>query len=649
MFTTTISAGTACGAHSSRLLSGVAGAVFALATLLALQLALIAPGAAAAAGTERVSVRSSGAQGTDNSYTSSISGNGRYVAFVSTAPNLVSGDTNGVKDVFVHDRDSGDTYRVSVDSAGGQANAGSDSPSVSYNGRYIAFCSEATNLVAGDTNGKPDVFVHDVLTGVTQRASVSSAETQLWLYSDDARISSSGRFVVFAAATTDVEPHDWANRKSYVVVRDIVAGTTEVIPGTGAADFSNPVISSSGRYIAYAKWEEGAGSGEFGVTRYRHDRVTDATTAFGNYYSYDPENDLTLRYDMAIAGDGMRVAYNGRTSGYTSDPGYLLVADFVSHTHVYGVEGIMPSLSADGRFLAFTSESSGLVSGDTNGQWDIFRRDIAQGTTRRMSVSDSGAQSNGLSAYPSISANGRWITFTSEAGNLVSGDTNAKADAFVRDRGRMATKVSITVPSSPVAYRNPNAITGTLREDASNLSVANRTVSLYRSYDKESWKKVDSDTTDSNGRYSLSHRSSRNVYYRVRFSGSTTYGASRSSIKRVYVKVSLKKPGAPDEADVSDTFRSRGLLLPVHAEGSYPVKIRCYRYKKKADGSYGYVYVKSYSARASDYTSDTGTKYTRYTAYLTLNQTGKWRIRAVHPADSRNAKTYSSYEYFKVE
>ncbi|RWN65759.1 MAG: hypothetical protein EOR99_20160, partial [Mesorhizobium sp.] len=124
---------------------------------------------------QRVSVDSAGGEANAGSFFPSISADGRYVAFDSEASNLVAGDTNGARDVFVFDQQLGTTTRVSVDSAGGDANGHSQSPSISADGRYVAFYSSASNLVAGDTNGATDVFVFDQQLGTTTRVSVDSA------------------------------------------------------------------------------------------------------------------------------------------------------------------------------------------------------------------------------------------------------------------------------------------------------------------------------------------------------------------------------------------------------------------------------------------------------------------------------------------
>jgi hypothetical protein len=157
---------------------------------------------------ERVSVDSSGVQANEGSYSPSISKDGRYVAFQSAANNLVSDDTNGVDDIFVHDRQTGVTRRVSVDSSGVGANARSDSPSLSGNGRYVGFMSDASNLVSNDTNNMLDIFVHDHLTGVTQRVSVDSVDGQANGSSGSPSISEDGQFVAFASGASNLGNED---------------------------------------------------------------------------------------------------------------------------------------------------------------------------------------------------------------------------------------------------------------------------------------------------------------------------------------------------------------------------------------------------------------------------------------------------------
>ena len=240
----------------------------------------------------RVSVDSAGNQANSDSSGASISPDGRFVAFKSYASNLVPGDTNDTDDIFVRDTLTNTTTHVSVDSAGNQANSDSFTPSISADGRFVAFTSNASNLVPGDTNYKDDIFLRDTLTNTTTRVSVDSAGNQ-------------------------------------------------------------------------------------------------GNNASGN-----------------------------------------------------------PSISADGRFVAFTTNAFNLVPGGTNISRDIFVRDTLTNTTTRVSVDSAGNQGNIFSSSPSISADGRFVAFISDASNIVPGDTNNSYDIFVAD-----------------TIRTPNVINGTPAND----------------------------------------------------------------------------------------------------------------------------------------------------------------------------------------
>ena len=202
----------------------------------------------------RVSVSSAGAEANRQSYWPAVSSTGRYVTFASDSWTLVAGDTNNTADVFLRDRLSGTTTRVSRSASGAQSNGLSDSSDVSADGRYVAFRSDATNLVAGDTNANGDIFVRDRTAGTTTRVSVGSAGVQGNSGSGQPSISADGRYVAFESDATNLVAND-TNGVRDVFVRDRVAGTTSRMSLTyaaqGDASSISPAISADGRYVAF--------------------------------------------------------------------------------------------------------------------------------------------------------------------------------------------------------------------------------------------------------------------------------------------------------------------------------------------------------------------------------------------------------------
>jgi Tol biopolymer transport system component len=355
--------------------------------------------------TTRVSVSSTGTQTDEFSWRHSISADGRYVAFASGATNLVSGDTNGTWDVFVHDRVTGETARVSVSSIGTQADGWSSHTSISADGRYVAFASAATNLVAGDTNGVEDIFVHNRVTGETARVSVSSTGAQANGSSGPPSISADGRYVAFVSAATNLVSGD-TNGVEDIFVHDRVTGETARVSvsstGAQANDISNgSSISADGRYVAFASAATNLVAGD--------------TNGVEDIFVYDRETGETARVSVSSTGAQANDSSDGS------------------------------SISADGRYVAFSSLATNLVTGDTNGIRNVFLHDRETGETTRVSVSSAGVQANGHSYSFSTSADGRYVAFESVATNLVPGDNNGMSDVFVRDRvtGQTA-RVSIT-------------------------------------------------------------------------------------------------------------------------------------------------------------------------------------------------------------
>ncbi|HMC07628.1 MAG TPA: hypothetical protein VKG89_09585, partial [Solirubrobacterales bacterium] len=207
---------------------------------------------ARAASTERVSVDDAGNQGNADSSDSAVSDDGRFVAYYSAASNLVPGDTNGVDDIFVRDRLTGTTERVSVDAAGNQGNGDSFGPALSADGRFVSFRSQASNLVPGDTNGASDDFVYDRQTGQIERISVDSAGNEANGDSFETWMSDDGRYVAFLSFASNLVSGD-TNGVSDIFVRDRQAGTTERVSVDSSGTEANgesfyPQISADGRF-----------------------------------------------------------------------------------------------------------------------------------------------------------------------------------------------------------------------------------------------------------------------------------------------------------------------------------------------------------------------------------------------------------------
>jgi Tol biopolymer transport system component len=209
--------------------------------------------------TERMSVGPNGVEGNAWSGYPVLSANGQSVAFRSDASNLVPGDTNGRQDVFVRDRRTGTTERVSLGPNGRQGNADSLRAALSANGRFVAFVSYASNLVPGDTNGERDVFVHDRRTGTTERVSRGRGGVQGNDDSDNPSLSSDGQFVAFYSYASNLVPGD-TNGERDVFVRDRRTGTTARVSlgpnGVQGNDFSGsygaiPALSANGRFVAF--------------------------------------------------------------------------------------------------------------------------------------------------------------------------------------------------------------------------------------------------------------------------------------------------------------------------------------------------------------------------------------------------------------
>jgi Tol biopolymer transport system component len=398
--------------------------------------------------TTRVSVSNDGTEGHGMSRRAVISGDGRYVAFDSVAGDLVTGDTNDTRDVFLHDRWTEKTTRISVASSAGQGNGASEDPRLSANGRYVSFRSYASNLVIGDTNDLQDVFVHDLETGETTRVSVASDGREAWGFAH--AISSDGRYVAFDSASPSLVAGD-TNNAFDIFVRDRQARVTTRVSVTsdgreseyGRASLA-PVISADGRHVAFHS--NGLHPTRPGVVNpygwnvMVHDRGTHQTTRASELvdpaleiYTGSYANGFSVNPD--ISADGRYVTFESTSrylvSGDDDESLEIFIRDRSTNTTtvVDGVAEISPAaaISGNGRMVAFAAYHN-------EGVAQVFVHDREHGDTAIVSLAASGTVGNADSTWPDLSGDGRYVVFVSEATNLVAGDTNGVADVFVRDR-----------------------------------------------------------------------------------------------------------------------------------------------------------------------------------------------------------------------
>jgi hypothetical protein len=351
----------------------------------------------------RVSLSSSGAEGVGDSQAAAMSADGRFVLFSSRSSDLVRGDTNGHWDAFVFDTVTRRTSRVSVSSTGRQGNGDTWAEAISGDGRYVAFSSWASTLVRGDSNGTVDAFVHDRVTGRTSRASISTTDAQGNDASQAAGVSDDGRFVAFESEASNLVPGD-TNGKKDIFIRDRMAGRTSRVSvsstGGQANDWSfTGHLSADGRYVAFGS----AAS----------DLVHRDTNGAWDIFVHDRLTGRTTRSSVSSAGG-------------QADAGAWRM-----------------DLSSDGRFVAFDSESSTLVPGDTNANVDVFVHDETTGETQRVSVSSAGAQLPGRFG-PTISGDGRIVAFLDEV------SLSIPHQAFVHDRATGRTRRLFA--GSPTAF-----------------------------------------------------------------------------------------------------------------------------------------------------------------------------------------------------
>lgn len=407
--------------------------------------------------TELVSVAGTSATGNGYSYDHQISASGAHVVFASYSENLAPGDTNENSDVFLFNLTNGVISIVSKNSGNTSSGDGySDVPDVSADGRYVAFYSTSTNLVTGDTNNAGDIFRRDTVAGTTALVSVNSSGSgpgDNGSYDPD--ITPDGRFIVFETTATNLVANDLNGVFDDIVLRDMTSNVVELITvnasGTGTANSVSydPVISDSGRFVAYESFATNLGpidvNDRYDV--YVRDRQTGtnllcsrnlAGTSGGSEDSHDP----------VISGNGQIVVFysyaTNLVTGDTNGAGDIFAFNTTTHTRqlvsvalgggAANDESSNPSISTDGRYVAFQSYATNLVANDSNGNIsDVFLRDLLTGTTILLSGNCNSLGSGNDGSYaPSISGDGRYITFVSAANDLVGGFYSASVQNVYR-------------------------------------------------------------------------------------------------------------------------------------------------------------------------------------------------------------------------
>ena len=384
---------------------------------------------------ELVSVSTGGEQGDGHSLHPALSGDARFVAFGSISTNLVSGliinPGYGLEHIYVHDRQTGITEPVDIGKDGSEAFGESYGLDISADGRYVAYTSSADNLLDADSDFVSDIFVYDRQTKTTELISVSSNNVKGNDFSEFTSISGDGRFVVFSSNADNLIPSD--NNDYYdVFIRDRLLGTTEIVSNSssgvqGNADSSHGVISSDGNFIVFQSIASNLVNG-----------------------------DTNLKSDIFVL---------NRTTGLLrriSIPNSSAEANGDSRD---------PSVSLNGRFISYTSEATNLVGHDLNGKSDVFIYDTNTGLTQLVSLSSDGTQGNNNSSSASISNDGQFVLFGSHAGNLVDRDFNNSIDVFLHDRSNGATQI-MTVSDDGVRTQSVGLSGSTISADGQFVAFA---------------------------------------------------------------------------------------------------------------------------------------------------------------------------------
>ena len=410
--------------------------------------------------------------GNGDSLPTAISDDGRYALFESSAGNLAPGDTNGLADVFLRDVWSNVTYIVSITTNGFAGTNLSRGSTMTPDGRYVAFTSLATNLVSGDTNGIPDIFVRDMETGVTTLATPGSrgAATYNPIGSESPDLNADGRYLAFYSVATNVVPG--VTNRGEIYLRDLVAGNTVWVSSTahdlyGARAVAfNHLLSADGGYLAYlAVSNYPAVTVTNGGTVLRYG-IASGLTDIVSANAFAPPVNPEEFHDLAMTSDGRFISFVAQNgSGSLSSSIWRWDAQSgVSQLVSSNVNGGLttsalcarPAMDATGRFVAYLSNAGDFVTNSVTGDFQVFLTDVDLGTTQLISASTNAAGADaGALATPQLSSNGTLVVFASASAGLVADDSNYALDVFARD-WTLGTNELISVRAATLPSWTPN-------------------------------------------------------------------------------------------------------------------------------------------------------------------------------------------------
>jgi hypothetical protein len=402
-------------------------------------------------GFQRLSVSTAGVEANNDMGGVSFSKDGKFAVFSTIASNLVSGDTNSNYDVFLRDIANNTTIRVSTDSSGAEANGLSSGARVSYNGAYVVFSSGATNLVSGDTNNRGDIFRKHVQTGAIEIVNKTAAGTLGNDFNSSFDVSADGRYVAFISNSTNLVAGISSPSPYHLYLKDMNTGEIQLLDLNTSGNPSNNSaygisLSCDGGMVAFSSDATDLVSGDTNAKRdiflqslVGNDHVSQSVTTQGNDFSQYPD----------LSCDGNVVAFGSRASnlvvGDANGNDDFFIYDRMSNEYTLvslkpdGSQssslslGSIPTLSGNNKLVAFSTAAS-LVAADGNASDDVYIRDIENGTTDLASLNTT-SQAAGTAQSPFLSNDGKKIVFKSAHANIVSGDTNGGSDIFLANTG----------------------------------------------------------------------------------------------------------------------------------------------------------------------------------------------------------------------